>query len=96
MDQGRPLPLDPPKQVFNNGFLAWSRDGRRVAAVWSPAYAASSIWIVDPSGHEPLRKLGALPITVHPRGITWTPDGSGVVITEQEPISDIVMFDVER
>ena len=65
-------------RVFNSGFLAWSRDGRRVAAVWSPAYAASSIWIVDPSGHEPLQKLSALPITVHRRGITWTPDGSGV------------------
>jgi hypothetical protein len=45
---------------------------------------------------EPLRKLADLPITVRPRGITWTPDGSGVVIAEQESISDIVMFDVER
>jgi hypothetical protein len=74
--------------------------GRGTAAVWQRCGVrltpASSIWIVDPSGHEPLRKLGALPITVHPRGITWTPDGSGVVITEQESISDIVMFDVER
>jgi eukaryotic-like serine/threonine-protein kinase len=94
--QGRPLPTEPPKQVFSNGFLAWSRDARHVAAVWNPAYAASSIWIVDPSGREPLRKLGDLPITVRPRGITWTPDGSGVVIAEQESISDIVMFDVER
>ncbi len=94
--QGRPLPLAPPKQVFNNGILAWSRDGRRVAAVWNPAYAASSIWIVDPYGREPLRKLADLPITARPRGITWTPDGSGVVIAEQESLSDIVMFDVER
>jgi len=94
--QGRPLPLDPPKQVFSNGFLAWSRDGRRLAAVWNPAYAGSSVWIVDPSGHEQLRKLVDLPITVRPRGITWTPDGSGVVIAQQESISDIVMFDVER
>jgi Tol biopolymer transport system component len=93
---GRPLPLDPPKQVFSNGFLAWSPDGRRLAAVWNPAYATSSIWIVDPSGREPLRKLGDLPSTVHLRGITWTPDGAGIVIGEQEPISDIVMFDVER
>jgi hypothetical protein len=51
---------------------------------------------VDPSGREQLRKLVELPITVRPRGITWTPDGSGVVIAEQESISDIVMFDVER
>ena len=94
--QGRPLPLVSPEQHFANGFLAWSRDGRRVAVVWSSAYAASSIWIVDPSGHEALRKLADLPITVRPRGITWTPDGSGVVIAEQESISDIVMFDVDR
>jgi Tol biopolymer transport system component len=94
--QKRPLPVEPPKQSFANGILAWSRDGRRVAAVWSPAYAASSIWIVDPTGHEALRKLADLPITVRPRGITWTPDGSGVVIAEQESISDIVMFDVQR
>jgi Tol biopolymer transport system component len=94
--QGRPLPLESPKQVFSNGFLAWARDGRRVAAVWNSANVASSIWIVDPSGREQLRKLVELPITVRPRGITWTPDGSGVVIAEQESISDIVMFDVER
>jgi TolB protein len=94
--QGRPLPFESPKQVFSNGFMAWSRDGRRVAAVWNPAYGPSSVWIVDPSGHEPLRKLAELPISIRPRGITWTSDGSGVVIAEQESISDIVMFDVER
>jgi Tol biopolymer transport system component len=94
--QGRSLPLESPKQLFPNGFLAWSRDGRRLAAVMSPAYATSSIWIVDPSGREPVRKLGDLPITVRPQGVTWKPDGSGVVIAEQESISDIVMFDVER
>jgi len=54
-----------------------------VAAVWNSANA-SSICIVEPGGRESLRMLGDLPITVRPRGITWTPDWS------------IVMFDVER
>ena len=48
------------------------------------------------AGGAVLRACLDAPVVEELRGITWTPDGSGVVIAEQESISDIVMFDVER
>lgn len=95
--RGQQLYPNLPKQQFANGFLAWSLDGRRIAAVSVPAAAAPSIWIVDPEAREPFKKLADLPVSVHrPIGITWTPDGSAVIIGKQEAISDIVLFDVTR
>ena len=94
--QGRSLPNGPAEagvqQRIPSMVTRWAPCGSSVES----GFAASSIWVVDPSGREPLRKLADLPITVRPRGITWTPDGSGVVIAEQESLSDIVMFDIER
>jgi Tol biopolymer transport system component len=85
-----------PKQSFSNGFVAWAPDGRRLAAVWNPASGVSSIWIVEPEGREPLKKLADLPSTVRPRGITWTGDGAGVIIAQQESVSDIVLFELSH
>ncbi len=92
--QGQLLYPDLPKQALTNGIVAWSPDGRRLAAVWNPGAAVSSIWIFEPEGRERIRKLTDLPVTVRPRGITWTGDGSGVIIGQQESISDIVLFDL--
>ena len=92
--QGQQLYPDLPKQALTNGFVAWSPDGRRLAAVWNPGAAVSSIWIFEPEGRERIGKLTDLPVTVRPRGITWTGDGSGVIIGQQESISDIVLFDL--
>jgi DNA-binding beta-propeller fold protein YncE len=36
-----------------------------------------------------------MPVSVRPRGVTWTPDGSNVVIAEQRSDADIVLFDLE-
>ena len=94
--QGRRLYPNLPKQSFSNGFVAWAPDGRRLAAVWNPANGVSSIWVVEPDGPEPLNKLGDLPLTVRPRGITWTGDGSGVIIAQQESVSDIVLFELSN
>jgi len=58
--------------------------------------ANASIWIVEPDRPEPLRKLLDLPISVVPRGITWNSDSSGLIIAYQEPISDMVLFDLTR
>ena len=81
---------------FGNAFLAWSPDGRRVAAVSVVANSNAAIWIVEPDAAAPFQKLLELPAGVRARGITWTPDGSHVIFAKQEPISDIVLFDVVR
>ena len=54
---GQRLYPDLPNQQFPNGFLAWSPDGKRVAAVSAPAAAVSSVWIVEPGAREPYKKL---------------------------------------
>jgi hypothetical protein len=35
-----------------------------------------------------------LPVTVRVRGLAWTPDGSSLIVAEQESKSDIVLFDI--
>jgi len=55
------------------------------------------MWIAEPDAREPFKKLADLPVTVkRPKGITWTPDGSAVILGIQEAVSDIVLFDVTR
>jgi Tol biopolymer transport system component len=81
---------------FGNPFLAWATDGRRVAAVSMSANANAQIWIVDPDAAVPFQKLLEQPAGIRMRGITWTPDGSSVIFAQQDPHSDIVVFDLER
>ncbi len=94
--QGRPLYSHLPLQSFTNGFLSWSLDGRRLAVAAIPANGAASIWIVEPDGTVPFRKLLDFPLSSWPRGITWTADGSSIIIAKQEPHSGIVLYDVNR
>jgi Tol biopolymer transport system component len=93
--QGRRLYPDLPRQqAFQNGFVAWSPDGRRIAALAIAANTAAEIWIVEPGAANPFRQLLKWPVTIRPRGLTWTPDGSAVVIAKQEAPSDIVLFEL--
>jgi Tol biopolymer transport system component len=86
----------PSPSNFGNGFLEWSPDGKRVAAVSMVATANAQIWIVDPEAPTPFQKLLELPPGVRIRGISWTADGSSVVFAKQEPFSDIVLFDLAK
>ena len=64
-------PLDAPDAPrITNGFIAWSPDGRRLAAVSLAGAAAGSIWIIDPQSPTPYRKLMDLPSGVFVRGLT--------------------------
>jgi Tol biopolymer transport system component len=94
---GQQLYSNLPKQTFTNGFLAWAPDGKRLAAVNGPGSGASSIWIVEPEGREPFKKLADLPTSVNrAQGITWTADGVAVIFGKIEANSDIVLFDVNQ
>jgi hypothetical protein len=50
--------------------------------------------IVEPGTTDPFRRLVTFPVTVRPRGVTWTPDGSALVVAQQEAPSDIVLFEL--
>jgi eukaryotic-like serine/threonine-protein kinase len=84
------LPDGPP---LTNGFLGWAPDGTRLAAVGVPGNANASIWIVEPKGPRPFRKLLELSGEVRPRGITWTGDGASLVFGREEALSDLVLFE---
>jgi Tol biopolymer transport system component len=89
---GQPLNVDLPQgPQLNNGFMAWDPDGNRLAAVSVTGNGNAIIWIVEPQGREPFRRLMELPGAVRPRGITWTIDGSSLIFGRQEAISDLVV-----
>jgi Tol biopolymer transport system component len=94
--QGRRIFESTAKESFTNGFIAWSPDGTRIAGVRFPANAAGSIWVVDPTGAQPARKLIDLPVSIRPHGLAWAADGSSVLLSGVEASSDIVLFDVTK
>ncbi len=76
----------------SGGSLAWAPDGRRLAAVASLTLG-ETLWIVEPEGDQPPRQLLKLSARERVRGITWTPDGSSLIIGKEEMTSDIVLFE---
>jgi serine/threonine protein kinase/Tol biopolymer transport system component len=92
--QHRRYPIAELPQGFSNGLTAWSPDGRRIALVAAQANLRNTIWIFDPAARDQFRQLIELPVTVRVRGITWSPDGSSVIVGQQETKSDIVLFDL--
>jgi len=93
---GRPLFGNLPEQRLTNALVAYSPDGRRVAVIPVPANAPSSILIFEPEGRTPLRKVTEFPPTVRPRGLTWTRDGSHIIVGRQESLSDLVLYELGR
>ena len=91
---GQPVPLDIGQTVpLVNGFLAWSRDGRRLAATRVPGTSAASVWISDLDASRPIRQVFKVPGDALLRGIAWSGDGRSVIIGQQRASSDIVLFD---
>jgi Tol biopolymer transport system component/tRNA A-37 threonylcarbamoyl transferase component Bud32 len=76
---------------IGNGFVAWSADGRRLAAASLPGASAGSIWIVEPANPVPYRKLMDLPAGVFLRGATWARDGSSLVVGRVRWMGDIFL-----
>jgi Tol biopolymer transport system component len=78
---------------FANGLLAWSPDGRRIAAARVPGVAAASVWVADLEPSRPVRQVFKLPDDALIRGIVWAADGRSVIVGEERASSDIVLFD---
>ena len=90
---GQPRFTDLPsgQNRFGNGLMAWSADGRRLAVAGLPGARAGYIWIFEPGGTTPPRKLLDLPTGVFLRGMAWSRDGSSLILGRVQWSSDIVL-----
>jgi Tol biopolymer transport system component len=96
-DDGRPRTLGPAEDVqINNGVVAWSRDGRRLAVATIIGSFGSWLSIVDLEGKGSLRRLVALPGDVRPRGLTWNPDGTSLTVGIVRASGDIFLAERTR
>lgn len=77
--------------AFGNGLLGWSADGQKVAVVSLPGAAAGSLWIAELGATPKWRKLVDLQAGVHLRGITWSRDGSELIVGVIRWSGDIVL-----
>jgi Tol biopolymer transport system component len=95
---GRALARGPVDAVtrLNNGFVRWSPDGKRLAGIGVPGAEHGYIWIVEPLGAIPFRKLADLPADTIPRGASWAPDGSSIVIGLSQTSGDIILAERVR
>jgi hypothetical protein len=85
-------PLDGPRAPFiANGLMAWSPDGKRLAAVALPGAAAGSIWIIEPNNAAPYKRLMDLPAGEFVRGLTWARDGSSIIVGRYRWSGDIFL-----
>ena len=85
----RNLPPVPASPGFPVG-LTWAPDGRRLACA-----IVDSLWIIEPDAPQPFRKIAGFPASERPRGVTWTRDGSALIVAVEEARGDIVVFDRE-
>jgi Tol biopolymer transport system component len=81
---------------FANGYVVWSHDGRRLAAVSAGANTTAQLWVIEPGSKQPFRKIVDLPSSMRPRGVAWAADGKTVVYGNQETESDVVLYEVQR
>ena len=85
-------PIDGPRAPsISNGLMAWSPDGKRLAAVALSGAAAGSIWIIEPNNAAPYKKLMDLPAGEFVRGLTWARDGSSIIVGRYRRSGDIFL-----
>ena len=76
---------------FSNGMMAWSPDGTRLAIEQQSGLFTGAFWIVEPGNPQPYRKLVDLPAGSRVRGITWSRDGSALVVGRIQRSGDIFL-----
>jgi Tol biopolymer transport system component len=81
-----------PGAGFANGLAAWSPDGHRLAVIEQQANLPTKVWLVEPNQKQPYTLLMEFPTGPRVRGLTWTPDGSAVIMGKHDWTSDIVLM----
>jgi eukaryotic-like serine/threonine-protein kinase len=82
----------PPSPAFQNGYLKWAPDGRRLLALRQSMTFPQEAYLVDPRSPEPYRLIYRAATGVWIHGATWSPDGSTITIGIERPKSDIVLL----
>ena len=78
---------------FQNGTLAWAPDGGRLAAVTQGYGGGYRSGLSKPNEASPYRKVTDLSGGPRLRGITWTRDGSAIIVGKHDVASsDIVIM----
>ena len=78
---------------FTNGVLAWSPDGTKLALVEQNTNADAAIWLLEPDGKTPsYRKIVNISDGGRVRGMTWSADGTAIIIGRHNVASDIVLM----
>ena len=85
-------PMTPRGIGFANGMVAWSPDGKRLAAISQPTFAPASVWLIEPQAANPLTKVTEFSAGPRLRGISWTRDGTAVIVGKRDWTSDIVLL----
>jgi Tol biopolymer transport system component len=93
-----PVPLGgtPRRRLEARQGMRWSPDGKRLAGVGIPGNQNGYIWIIEPLGPVPFRKLTDLRDDVYPRGASWARDESSIVIGLSQFSGDIMRADRSR
>jgi hypothetical protein len=69
-------------------------DGKTVAIVSQNTNLPAAIWTIAPDAEHPVyRKVIELPLGPRIRGITWTADGSALIVGQHDWTSDVVLMD---
>ena len=76
-----------------NGQVAWSPDGRFIAAMSTPGQRPSEIFLIQPDATASPRVVITVKSSQQGRGLDWWPDQSKLIIGLSERTADIVLFD---
>lgn len=91
-----PLELPGGGPNLGNGYLAWSSDGKRIAAMAVPGLIETAVWIIEPGAAEPVRHVITLSTGRLGRGLAWGRDSRSLLVGSLETSSDIVLFTRDR
>jgi hypothetical protein len=75
---------------FSNGFIAWSPDGSRIAAVSLPGNLDGTVWVIDATEARQ-RKIFDVPTDQFARGMCWLRDGSAILLGTFASSGDIYL-----
>jgi serine/threonine protein kinase/Tol biopolymer transport system component len=85
-----------PAPNLGNGGIAWDPKGERIAVIGNSGVVVKSIWIFDPRGGQPARKVFDFPADVRLRGVSWARDGQSLIVGQHRGTGDIVLFELAK
>ena len=79
-----------------NGILAWQPGGQLLAVVGNSGSLPSVAWIVEPGNAALGRMISEFAVDTRIRGVTWSHDGTSLILGRQRRESDVVLIELRR